>query len=309
MPISEKILFSIIIPTYNRATIISRAIQSVVDQSYSNWELIIVDDGSSDNTLEKVESFNDKRIKYYYKINEERSIARNFGIDNASGIYICFLDDDDYYIPEFLEEFYKKITRENCPIGFFMCNDYTEINGKKVPDKTPTKHLNNSPRLLWNLQTSIETLMIHRDILINEKFNDRFIYGEDLHLIIRISLKYPFFLLNQALCVNVFHPDQSTLKKFESNLRKNAINSIEFMEDLILQNESIFEYIPQNEFFDFNNHVIYGFSSAAMKNYDFNSFFELVRMFSFKGSKLKILYYFFSLFGRLSIYYIKSLLK
>jgi len=78
---NDKILFSIIIPTYNRAHLISKSIKSVLNQTYSNWELILVDDGSEDNTEEIVNSFGDNRIKYFYKKNEERSIARNYGID------------------------------------------------------------------------------------------------------------------------------------------------------------------------------------------------------------------------------------
>jgi glycosyltransferase involved in cell wall biosynthesis len=88
--------FSIILPTYNRASFISKAIESVIDQLYNKWELIILDDGSTDNTKEIVLSFNDDRIRYIYQENKERSAARNNGIRNAKGEYICFLDSDDY---------------------------------------------------------------------------------------------------------------------------------------------------------------------------------------------------------------------
>ncbi|MCS6985063.1 MAG: glycosyltransferase family 2 protein, partial [Leptospiraceae bacterium] len=77
--------FSVILPTYNRASWLPRSIQSVLDQKFQDFELIIVDDGSTDNTREVVAHFSDPRIKYYYKENQERSAARNFGIRKASG--------------------------------------------------------------------------------------------------------------------------------------------------------------------------------------------------------------------------------
>ena len=84
------IFFSIIIPTYNRAKFITNAINSVINQSYKNWELIIIDDGSTDNTAEVVRKIakNDTRIKYHYQKNAERSAARNNGISKALGDWI-----------------------------------------------------------------------------------------------------------------------------------------------------------------------------------------------------------------------------
>ncbi len=99
-------LVSIIIPTYNRAHRIKRALESVVSQKFSNWEIIVVDDGSVDNTREVIESIGvDTRIKYYYKENQERSIARNFGIAKSNGRYINFLDSDDIQLPNHLSTF------------------------------------------------------------------------------------------------------------------------------------------------------------------------------------------------------------
>ncbi|MGN0319098.1 MAG: glycosyltransferase family 2 protein, partial [Lachnospira sp.] len=82
---------SVIIPTYNRAYILRRAVDSVLNQTYDNFELIIVDDGSADNTRQIVESYSDERIKYYYtKLNKGAAAARNYGIDNATCDYIAF---------------------------------------------------------------------------------------------------------------------------------------------------------------------------------------------------------------------------
>ena len=98
------ILFSVIIPTYNRAYFITKTIESVLNQTCSSFELIIVDDGSSDSTEKVVGGIKDKRIKYHKKNNAERAAARNFGVSKAKGDYITFLDSDDLLYPKYLEE-------------------------------------------------------------------------------------------------------------------------------------------------------------------------------------------------------------
>lgn len=90
---------SVIIPTYNRAGYLREAVQSVLDQSFHDFEIIIVDDGSLDATREVAKNFEDNRIRYYYQANSGRSIARNRGLELAEGDYIAFLDDDDLYLP------------------------------------------------------------------------------------------------------------------------------------------------------------------------------------------------------------------
>jgi len=97
--------FSIVIPAYNRAYILPETIGSIQEQSFENWEVIVVDDGSKDSTRELVESLSieDKRIRYVYQSNAERSVARNNGADHALGNYLMFLDSDDKYAPGHLE--------------------------------------------------------------------------------------------------------------------------------------------------------------------------------------------------------------
>jgi glycosyltransferase involved in cell wall biosynthesis len=94
-------LYSVIMPTYNRAYTIKKAINSVLAQTYENWELIIVDDGSTDDTEATVASIGDARIRYHYKKNNAGpSAARNYGIEQAKGQWIIYLDSDDHYEPE-----------------------------------------------------------------------------------------------------------------------------------------------------------------------------------------------------------------
>ena len=94
----QQILISIILPTFNHAKFLKKAVESVVNQSYIHWELIIVDNNSTDNTIDIVKSYSDKRIKYF-KIQNYGVIAasRNLGISKAKGSWIAFLDSDDWW--------------------------------------------------------------------------------------------------------------------------------------------------------------------------------------------------------------------
>jgi glycosyltransferase involved in cell wall biosynthesis len=96
-------MVSVIMAAYNAEKYISEAIFSVINQSYSNWELIIINDGSKDRTEEIILSFEDTRIKYFKQENKGVSVARNVGLKNRKGTYFCFLDSDDCFTPNSLE--------------------------------------------------------------------------------------------------------------------------------------------------------------------------------------------------------------
>ena len=112
--------FSVVIPTYNRAHLIKKTIESVRQQTFSNWELIVVDDGSTDNTKEVVLSIDDERIHYVYQNNAERGVARNNGFHHSKGRYICFLDSDDYYEKDHLESLHLAILSKESPVAFLL---------------------------------------------------------------------------------------------------------------------------------------------------------------------------------------------
>ena len=121
--------FSIIIPTYNRADLIERTIDSALGQSYKNYEIIVVDDGSTDHTGKLVQEKYGDRVKYIKTANRERGAARNTGVNEASGRYVYFLDSDDLLYPQHLEKAVAFI-EEHDPKVFFQ--DY-EIQDKIPP--------------------------------------------------------------------------------------------------------------------------------------------------------------------------------
>jgi glycosyltransferase involved in cell wall biosynthesis len=94
---------SVIIPAYNQAPYLSKSIQSVLDQTCQDFEIVVVDDGSTDDTAAVVQSFHDDRIHYIYQENRGLSAARNTGIDNSTAEYITYLDSDDLFLPMKIE--------------------------------------------------------------------------------------------------------------------------------------------------------------------------------------------------------------
>ncbi len=110
---NEKPLVSIIMPTFNRAYVIAEAIQSIVEQSYANWELFVCDDGSTDNTKAVVKQFEDSRVNYLQLQKANGAVARNFGLRAAQGKYIAYLDSDNIWHPQHLMLCVQNLEIEN----------------------------------------------------------------------------------------------------------------------------------------------------------------------------------------------------
>lgn len=121
---------SIIIPCYNMEELVEKCISSIKNQSYTNFEAIFVDDGSQDRTKEIIEKNieDDERMRYVYKENGGLSSARNFGLERATGKYVCFIDSDDYVEKDFLMELYNNLIENNSDIS--ICYFYRVYENK-----------------------------------------------------------------------------------------------------------------------------------------------------------------------------------
>ncbi|MBP9151283.1 MAG: glycosyltransferase family 2 protein [Flavobacteriales bacterium] len=187
--------FSVIIPTYNRAGSIGEAIQSIRSQTFTDFEVIVVDDGSIDGTKEIVSKIaeEDTRIHYIHQHNQERSAARNNGIAIAKGTYICFLDSDDIYKPYHLAAFHSSIMAQANPIRMYL--NYTLGEVPFVPETDEPLEL--------ILKTAIcsQQVCLHREILQKHQFNINLRIGEDQELWIRIVDDYPLTKTNQQTVV------------------------------------------------------------------------------------------------------------
>ncbi|HOC97311.1 MAG TPA: glycosyltransferase family 2 protein, partial [Candidatus Pacearchaeota archaeon] len=137
---NELLKVSVIIPTYNGSNTILRAVHSVLNHTYSNFELIVVDDCSKDNTFEVVKSIEDERVKVLrHRNNKGGSAARNTGIKEAKGEYIAFLDDDDEWLSEKVEKQVKYLRSKDSSLYKGVVCSYMILSGKKWRTVIQTK--------------------------------------------------------------------------------------------------------------------------------------------------------------------------
>ena len=207
--------FSVIIPTYNRADILPIAIASVINQKYQDWELIVVDDGSTDNTKEVVEGIDDSRVKYLYQQNAERSAARNNGVDHSQGKYICFLDSDDFYEENYLQEMYNHIIEHNFPVELIIGSMVRWYNESKQEKTEMPEIRNDAAKWLFENPVTPTRVCLEKSIFDNYRFRDDVIIVEDTVLWVSLSNMYKTSLNRKAIAYYRCHEGNSI--SFENN--------------------------------------------------------------------------------------------
>ena len=201
--------FSIVLPTFNREHFIDFAIKSVITQTYKDWELIIIDDGSTDETKDVIEKFikKDNRIRYIYQKNKERSAARNKGIEQANGDWICFLDSDDIYHKNHLEEFKQLIEKTNKKEALYISG----VSYGEYSEDLEEYNMSYNNNLEFVLLNTIGTprACVSKQILIKYKFNEVINIGEDKELWSRISQFWPVIFHKKKTFIELEHRGRS----------------------------------------------------------------------------------------------------
>jgi len=218
---------SVIIPTYNRKKTLARAIQSVLNQSLSPFEILIIDDGSNDGTEEWVKK-NFPNIKYIYQNNHGVSSARNIGIENAYGDWVAFLDSDDEWLPNKLYEQVKAID-SNPEIKFFHTNEIWIRNGIRVNQMKKHKKYGGYifEKCLDICRISPSSALIQKEVFDNIGiFDESLRVCEDYDFWLRITSKYPVVFLDVPLIYKYGgHADQ--LSKVNDGIESYRIQSLE----------------------------------------------------------------------------------
>lgn len=203
---------SVVIPTYNRADYIEETVNSVLNQTYKDFELIVVDDGSTDNTLEILEKYKNK-IKVIAQKNSERAISRNTGVKNSSGEYIAFLDSDDIWIENKLEQQVEILdSKKDVILTNGICLRIDEKGNKtKIAKRQTTGHSGFIyEKLLFRNSIVSPTPLIRRNAFEQtEGFKCKYIPYEDWEMWIRLSLLGEFYFLDKPLAYYRIHFNQS----------------------------------------------------------------------------------------------------
>lgn len=221
---------SVIVPAYNAEDYIGETIQSVLEQSYGKWELLLVDDGSTDRTKEIIQKYlNDPRIKYFYKKNGGQGSARNLGIQKAKGIFLAFLDADDLWDVDKLKTQIKFLSQENDVVLVFSKLRRIDKNGKyQNTDIGSGTGVYRGFRALFLLAAGTITIpnssvMATRESIVmagcfSEKDKIRNI--EDYDLWFRMLMEgYKFYGMEETKGGYRIHQDQSTHNSTESMLK------------------------------------------------------------------------------------------
>lgn len=241
----STITFSVVVPTYNRYKLLRRCIDSILQQKYGNFEILIVDDGSSDRTRETVGTYTDKRIKYYYLQHGERSRARNFGIEKSQGRYLCFIDDDDYVDKEYLSDFYQYLSENDYPLMLLRTGFRQQMGSEFVSTENYDIQSHSNPvRYMAHFMCGVGSLCIPKECLFNDRFPEQFDHFQDTHLFIRLAAQYPFVQLPTWRYYYCTHRESYAV--FPSDqFRSRAVNNVEAILDLFRNNQEILgDYLP-----------------------------------------------------------------
>lgn len=231
--------FSIVIPVYNKASFVGKTLKSVLAQTFTDYEIIIVNDGSTDESEAIIQSINDDRLHYFSKENEGVAVARNYGIEKAKGEIICFLDADDYWYPNFLETI-KTAIEKNPKQLVFACAIEIETQNKifaagySITKKSSFQivdffEASQKEGVLWT-----SSVAIHKSVFESVgRFDTNIKKGEDTELWIRIGLQYPIVFIWQVLARYVYDKrgvsrnlsyffEPYTFEKYAAAEKKNA---------------------------------------------------------------------------------------
>ncbi len=213
---STNPLASIIVPTFNRAKFLPRCIHSILNQTYTNFELIIVDDGSTDNTRDVVTSFDDKRIRYLAQDkNRGAAYARNVGIRAAYGIYIGFQDSDDEWFPNNLEKKITAIINSPASVGV-VYSKFIKIGKDKKRTVWPPEWIkkldgNLHKELLRGNFITGQAVLIKREVFDAVGLYEESLPGfQEWELWLRIAKKYMFQFIPEPLLVTYYSEDSIT---------------------------------------------------------------------------------------------------
>lgn len=202
---------SIVVPTYNRAELIGATLRSLLDQEYTNYEILVIDDGSTDDTEHVVRALASERMLYIKKNNAERAAARNFGASKAKGEYINFFDSDDLALPNHLSEAAKAVSVHRHPEWFHLGYSWADPAGKVFRDVNTFEGDTLNPIMQYGNSLSCNGVFIRRDIIFKHPFNEdrELSASEDYELWLRLTVRYPLYYSNTITSFVIDHEGRS----------------------------------------------------------------------------------------------------
>ncbi len=231
-------IVSVVIPTYNRKSIISRAINSVLNQTYKNYEIIIVDDGSTDDTIEYIKDHFNSKVKCISQKNKGASSARNRGISEAKGKYVAFLDSDDEWVESKLQG-QVAFLEKNPEIALLCGRTYRSDNIKKVNSSISQSIVGDLfPTLFMHSFVSTPTVIVKKEVLDEVGgFDTNYKSAEDFDLWLKITKNYKCAFLPDLVAIVNRGKDNLSTDKITLHLHALTILEIHYDENRIPRNK------------------------------------------------------------------------
>ena len=251
---------SVVIPTYNSAQFIVETLESVFAQTYKDYEVIVVDDGSTDNTKEVLKPYM-SRIRYIYKENGGPASARNEGIKNARGEYIAFLDSDDLWLPEKLEKQVEYF--EQYPDVVLVSTDRIRLVGNRlIRGRKKCKRVSNDAFInLWWCNSIVNSSVMVRRFCFDKvgvfDESEEIISAEDLEMWLRIAREHKVGYIDQALTIYRVHKDGISRSNVNRVYKATRVVITKYMKDII-EREQNFRKLITERFFKY--YLDYGIS-------------------------------------------------
>lgn len=229
-------MISVIIPTYNRPNLIVASLRSVLAQTYTDIEIIVVDGSDNDETRRQIFSSNEKRIKYFKVENISAANSRNIGIDEAKGDFVAFNDDDDVWCYDKIERqfdlFNKKYDK-----NFILYSTFSKVAGgdfRRTPDDTVrVKYGAIFNELLLRNFVGLPTVMLPASICRKVKFDQQLKCLEDWDWMIRLSKLFPFEFIPESLVLVSDTPGSVNKSKYSVKARAYKIIYQKYYDDII----------------------------------------------------------------------------
>lgn len=292
-------MFSVIIPLYNKAPYIEKAIRSVAAQTCQEFELIVIDDGSNDGGFEIAKELLDALTPPFggwgviSQSNQGVSVTRNNGVELAKYDYIAFLDADDWWSPTFLEEM-KALITQYPEAGIYGSSYFKVKNGKHIPANIGVEsgfqhglinYFQVYAKTMWMPLTSI-SVVVKKDVFVDiNGFKTSLKLGEDFDLWARVALKYPVALLNKPLAYYNQDVDQNSRAVVNEKIYEPS-TFVTFNFDFLFENEksdesikllldklrviSLLRYRLKGEYLESVNDII---NNVDFKNVDIKYYF------------------------------------
>jgi glycosyltransferase involved in cell wall biosynthesis len=227
----NKVFFSIIIPSYNRADFIGKTLLSALSQTNHNYEIIVVDDGSTDNTEKVINEIKNEKIKYYKIKNSERGAARNFGASVANGSYLNFFDSDDLLFSNHIETASLLVQKENTPEVFHLAYNIVNIKGEVLNTVDYLKGDIGKKLVKKGNFLNCNGVFVRADIFKHNRFEEnRALAGsEDFELWVRLASQYRFRISHIVTSSLVNHDERSVLTINEEKIETRILLLIEML--------------------------------------------------------------------------------